>query len=854
MATSSTPAVNLPEWMTKEYFVDAIATKLDLSSNSFTITDLDVRPATESGDNYASILYRVRVTVLVQDTGAQTDVSLIVKALPNLGLSEEMIQQMNLFPKEMAMYTKILPAFEKLYHERGREDVVFGPRCLKHSTSPTDVIVLEDLRERQYTMANRRQGMDMNHTRLVLRRLAMFHAASAVHYQRYGSFGELFREGMFAEKGRAMNEHFQKGQADFMYKLMSERSEEEKAFAEYMRHWGMDLFDALLRITQADPTKFNVLNHGDMWCNNMLFHYNADQQVDDIVLIDFQLGVYSSPAIDLLYFMFTSVNGDDRLPQMNYMIQYYHEHLVENLTFLGYEAELPLLKDLHSDVIAHSLFGFTMCFAILPICLMEKTDDASMDLMLGQDEAGIAFKVKMYTNPAYVKQMKDISEYFFNMGAFDVLQIGTQRAARIECALSLQLPLWLDLEFIEHIVDAKFGTSTTGKRVVRNVYVENATKKSDAFAAAMYSVKVELFWTLAGTEETLSLVIKAPPKGNAAIYAQTKKRYVRERLMYEEFIPAFETLYQNKGVTVKLGPSYYKPRYGLPVEVIVLEDLARSGFLLARGQDGLDQAHAEVVLEHLAKFHAASAVYCENSESLPKELTDAFTDCAVARDADKKFATSLDNLLTHMKRWEFAVDFVDELEAVSRQICTLLVETYAVDSKSFNVLTHGDAWLNNILFSYDTDIPTQVAMIDYQSASWGSPVLDLIHFLFSSVDANVKLSKQAYFLRYYQERLVQNLLLLGYKKPLPTLLQLHVDFNHRLSVAIKSSMIDLPYALVDRSDNATEKATGELKETGLTFEQVLYDNDRFKEQMKTLLPYFRSRGVLTPLAANCRKQ
>uniref|UniRef100_A0A182JZK9 CHK kinase-like domain-containing protein n=1 Tax=Anopheles christyi TaxID=43041 RepID=A0A182JZK9_9DIPT len=841
----------VPDWMTKEYFVDAIAVKLDQPPMAFNITELDIRKATEAGDNYASTLYRVRVSVHLHATDNHTEHSLIVKALPKLTLTEEMLKLMNLFPKEIAMYTDVLPALEGMYHERGRSSVSFAPRCLKHSTEPTDVIVLEDLRERQYTMANRRQGLDMAHTRLVLRRMAQFHAASVVMQERRGPYGELFREGMFTEKGRAMSEQFQKGQAEFFHKMMNSWSDKAKHYASLMQHWGMDLFDSLIRVTRANPKGFNVLNHGDMWCNNILFQYNEDSSLNDIMLIDYQLSFWSSPAIDLLYFMLTSVGEEFKLSQLNYMIQYYHEHLVESLEFLGYGGTVPLLKDLHSDIISHQLFGFMICFSILPICLMEKTDDASMDLMLDQGDAGISFKLKMYTNPAYVRQMEQLLEYFYDMGVYDLLQIGTQRTARIDCEASLELPLWLDREFVEHIVDSKFSASPADKRTVRSVYVKNAAKKGDSYASALYSVKVNLLWSEPGVEETLSLIIKAPPKGIAAAYTLDKDMYLRELYLYEHLIPSFEALYRSKGVSVKLGPRYYKARVGLPVTVIVLEDLTVTGYGMANKQEGLDQAHVEIVLNHLAQFHAASAVYCESGQTLPAILTEAYTDRQMAAKTDHLFAPSLDSLFKYMRGWDFASDFVDDLETVSRQIYQLLVDTWTIDADGFNVLNHGDAWLNNMLFQYGNGGAVEgMVLVDYQYPSWGSPVFDLIHFLFSSTRSDLKLAKQASFLRYYQERLVYNLLLLGYGKPLPTLQQLHVDFNDRLSAAIKTTVIDLPYVLVETTEDASQEAAIVQTEAGQRFQQLLFENDRFKEQLKELLPYFRARGLLTALAAN----
>ncbi|ETN60258.1 CHKov1 [Anopheles darlingi] len=231
MATSTKATAPVPDWITKEFFVDVITTKLARPVSEFEITDLNVKPATESGDNYASVLYRVQVTVEVQ--GSPVVVPLIVKALPNLGITNDLIQSMNLFPRETDMYGQVLPALEKLYAERGRV-ITFGPRCLKLCSKPTTALVLEDLRERDFRMANRRQGLDMDHSRMLLRRLAQFHAASAVYCEQNGPYDDKFQEAMFAEKGRAMHEQFQKLQSDFMYMIFSNWSDKGKYFAEIM--------------------------------------------------------------------------------------------------------------------------------------------------------------------------------------------------------------------------------------------------------------------------------------------------------------------------------------------------------------------------------------------------------------------------------------------------------------------------------------------------------------------------------------------------------------------------------------------------------------------------------------------
>ena len=63
----------------------------------------------------------------------------------------------------------------------------------------TDVIIMEDLCEKHYQMSQSKNGLNMEHMKVVLVKLAKFHAASAVHHERHGEYDAKFNRGLYNE-------------------------------------------------------------------------------------------------------------------------------------------------------------------------------------------------------------------------------------------------------------------------------------------------------------------------------------------------------------------------------------------------------------------------------------------------------------------------------------------------------------------------------------------------------------------------------------------------------------------------------------------------------------------------------
>jgi Ecdysteroid kinase-like family len=114
------------EWINKDFITNIVAKDKNAKISDILVENIDISEASNKGDNYMANLLRVHCKVLVK--GEAQTCSYIVKTTTEDVSCQEFATEMNVFPKELQMYSEVIPELEQLWHIRTGESINFGPR------------------------------------------------------------------------------------------------------------------------------------------------------------------------------------------------------------------------------------------------------------------------------------------------------------------------------------------------------------------------------------------------------------------------------------------------------------------------------------------------------------------------------------------------------------------------------------------------------------------------------------------------------------------------------------------------------------------------------------------------------
>uniref|UniRef100_A0A1A9ZVF0 CHK domain-containing protein n=1 Tax=Glossina pallidipes TaxID=7398 RepID=A0A1A9ZVF0_GLOPL len=402
----------IPKWVNKEIFHKMLKQLFDGVDG---IIYFDIARALTSGENYSTLMLRVQIEMKLKD-GRTRSSSFMLKLPHETKEMKDMLASLNFFHLENVVYQDVLNEMERMYAESGVE-LRFGAKCYRLSADNEKLyLLLEDLSCCGFKNVNRLDGLDVEHTECVLRKLAQFHAASACRVATLGPYTEklLFHK---------LDSKYVRSKIRQIYALMAETFMENlknykncEKYRESLLIFFNNLIEWYVKARVVHTQYFNVLNHGDMWTNNILFKYKTDGHVEETYFVDYQNCNYGSPAQDLYVLLISSVHIDFKLKKFDHFVDYYYEHLVENLKLLKYPSDIMSRQQLQDQLKVFGGWAFVTSFFTMGVTLLDPTDKAKFEYVMRDTPEGKDFQNLIYSNPRYIKHIEGILPWLHERG------------------------------------------------------------------------------------------------------------------------------------------------------------------------------------------------------------------------------------------------------------------------------------------------------------------------------------------------------------------------------------------------------------------------------------------------------
>jgi hypothetical protein len=287
--------------------------------------------------------------------------------------------------------------------------------------------------------------------------------------------------------------------------------------------------------------------------------------------------------------------------------------------------------------------------------------------------------------------------------------------------------------------------------------------KGDNYLGEMYRIEIK---SKADNTIKMSLIAKLPPH-NAARRdeLQVDVAFSKEIQFYDVLFPMYKKFQAEHGVDGDTEGFHEAPLVHLTMpnanlEAIFFEDLKAMNFEMFDRFKDITRDYVVLVLKALAKMHALFFSIKDQKPELVKSFvgTEDFLLYIT-----KKGKTLLKAWYEGQKReaWK-ALEKVENADIrrkvtvfLERDMTEMLEEVVGTNvAEPYSTMCHGDVWNNNMMFRHDKNgNPVEVKLLDFQIMRYGSPVLDVVHYIFTSTTKELRDQHYQEFLDVYYDTL-----------------------------------------------------------------------------------------------------
>ncbi|KAM7348679.1 uncharacterized protein ACRADG_007934 [Cochliomyia hominivorax] len=413
-----------PKYLDKELLQTALENYLccnEVKINKFEVKTL----VAGSGENYCSDIYQITMKYqLLDGEMEEQEENVVVKSMPKH--KQLVLKNLQIYNRELYFYRNILPKMETIMKIIGK-NYILGPRLLYNVSKPIETLIFQNLTPLGFKLQSRQNGLDKIHCLMVLQKLAQYHALSlslnerddylfSNILQRY-PFGLLNMDSCKSDAFKALFG----GQLLKLIEILKKDSDLKTETINKLDNYYSHFTERVLKSVYPLKGQLNVLNHGDLWVNNLMFCYDSKdtERPKEVRFIDFQLSFYGSLGFDVNYFLNTSVQLDVLKFNRCELIDSYTNTLLQTLDALPYGTKMrPSKEQIKQEIHEKEAYGFFVAFAFFPLMSMFAIDshDNSLEKLKDAKFAEQKIQLMFNSNKRTIATLKFNSERLEQLG------------------------------------------------------------------------------------------------------------------------------------------------------------------------------------------------------------------------------------------------------------------------------------------------------------------------------------------------------------------------------------------------------------------------------------------------------
>lgn len=207
----------------------------------------------------------------------------------------------------------------------------------------------------------------------------------------------------------------------FLFKLGHEATKWNgmKEIGEKIQKLSEEIISRGMKLYATSSDDFNVLCHGDLWLCNIMYRYDTAKKLDDVIMVDYSIGVWGNPGFDLSYLLMSSSADNVTEEDWDNLLMDYYAVLSSTLKILNYPKKIPRFYDIYVNYLKTTQFTLAVSFMVASIRQLVNVEKGNLANLLDDSPEAQKFHEELLTNPKFKCYAEKLMKFLNRKGLLD---------------------------------------------------------------------------------------------------------------------------------------------------------------------------------------------------------------------------------------------------------------------------------------------------------------------------------------------------------------------------------------------------------------------------------------------------